>query len=110
MTYAEVVDRQIEAYNAHDVNAFCAWYSEDIEVWTMGETLPSINSISVLKEVYGKKFENPKLHVEIEHRITLGNYVIDRERILGVGDKVGEAVVIYLVKEDRIQKVTIIRP
>jgi hypothetical protein len=109
MKAVDVVDRQVEAYNAHDVEAFSAWYEEDIKVWSMEDTHPNINSLSKLKEVYGKKFENPALHVEISNRITMGSYVIDHEKIQGAGEKPTEAVVIYLVRGNRIQTVTIIR-
>lgn len=109
MTNTEVVDSQVEAYNAHDLEAFCAWYGEDIKIWNLGEAAPFIASMADLKVVYGGKFENKALRTRIVNRIAMGKYVIDHERITGVVPQPAEATVVYEVEGELIRRVYIMR-
>lgn len=109
MTQVEVIARQLECYNAHDLDGFCSWYSETPELRVMGEAEPFIRTQAALREAYGKKFSNPALKVTIANRIVKGRYVIDHERVEGVGDTISEVVVIYFVDDDLIRRVCLIR-
>lgn len=110
MKATDVIDRQVDAYNAHDLDAFCTWYGEDIKIWNLGEPEPFIRSMADLRNVYGKKFENPMLRTQVMNRIVMGKYIVDHERITGIGTAPAEATVIYVVYEDLIQQVHIMRP
>lgn len=110
MTVVEIIDRQVEAYNAHDLDAFCVWYSDDIKIWNLGESVPFIQSMADLRNVYGKKFENPKLRTQIVNRIKMGRYIVDHERITGIGTAPVEATVVYIVEDSLIHQVHIMRP
>jgi hypothetical protein len=96
MTSEEIVQRQLEAYNAHDLEAFAACYSEDIQMFRMPSSEPMIQGKAELKEFYGSnRFMTPTLHAEIVNRIVIGNKVIDHERITGLQKDAFEVVVIY---------------
>jgi len=109
MRQVDVISRQLEAYNAHDLEGFCSWYSDDAELRNMGETEPFIHSKDMLRETYGKKFLNTALAVKIANRIVKGNYVIDHEKVEGIAEKIVEVVVIYEVVDDLIRRVSFIR-
>jgi uncharacterized protein (TIGR02246 family) len=100
---AVAVDRQVEAYNAHDVVAFAACYAEDVVIvdasggeLTRGRTQ--------LAEQYARWFRNnPALRAEIVSRIEIGAFVIDAELLTGTADAPGaqtQAVAIYHVNDD----------
>lgn len=102
-----VIQRQLEAYNRHDLEAFLAAYSPDAQIvkFPSGEIL--IDGIKQMRENYGAWFAaGSTLHAEIANRIVQGNFVIDKERISGMEkDKVVEATAIYQVHESLITKV-----
>ncbi len=96
----DVVKKQVNAYNARDLDAFVSFYHPDAVVYRYpGEILAS--GEREIRERYRMRFdESPALHAEIVNRITLGKYVIDEERITGIdGDDPLYAVVIYEVSD-----------
>jgi hypothetical protein len=105
---ALVVQRQLDAYNAHDIEAFAATYSDEVEVYRMPSTAPTTSGKLKLREFYqNSRFNLPKLHAEILHRSVVGNKVVDHERITGLRDEPYETVVVYLVHDGLIHKVWI---
>jgi hypothetical protein len=111
MSPTELVQRQVEAYNAHDLEAFAATYSDNIQMFRLPATEPSITNKAEFLEFYGaNRFMAPNLHAEIVNRIVLGNKVIDHERITGLPNSPFECVVIYEVQNDLIQRVWSVWP
>ena len=92
-----IVQEQLEAYNARDLERFAATYSGDIRIWRMPATEPSIVGQAQLRETYRKRFESPNLHAQIVNRIATGNKVIDHERVVGIKETPIEAVAVYEV-------------
>lgn len=97
---AAAVDRQVEAYNARDIEAFAACYAEDVVIVdAAGAELT--RGRAKLAEQYGRWFgRNPELHVEIVSRIEIGPFVIDAELVSGTPDGDNQAVAIYRVADD----------
>src|SRR4051812_11428710 len=103
MSPAELVQRQVEAYNAHNLEAFAATYSDSITMIRLPATEPAIKNKADLIDFYGaNRFKAPDLHAEILNRIILGNKIIDHERITGLPNSPFECVVIYEVQNDLI--------
>ena len=103
-----VVLRQLEAYNAHDVEAFAVTYTEDVELYDFPAALREPKGKAGLKIHYAQRFkENPELHASAKDQILSGPYVIHREKVMGLaGQKEAlEVVVIYLVQDGLIRKV-----
>ena len=101
-----VVQRQLEAYNAHDIDAFLATYSPDIELFTLGGDRRS-QGLDAMRARYGKVFKAaPELHCDITHRIAQGKIVIDHEHLTGLpnGGSV-DAIAIYEVRDGKIRRV-----
>lgn len=105
-TPEDIVQQQVNAYNARDLEAFIATYSPEIKIYTHPDTLRSTGHAE-MRKVYGNLFKiAPKLHCEIVNRIALGNFVIDRERVTGLPNgRIINAVAIYEVRDALIQRV-----
>ncbi len=110
MDVADVVQRQLEAYNARDLERFVATYSDDVRIFRMPSIDPAISGKTQLAEVYRKRFSSPSLHADVLARIVLGNKVIDHERVRGIREIAVEAVAIYEVASDLIQTVWFFYP
>jgi hypothetical protein len=106
----DVVQRQLEAYNARDLERFAATYSDDIAIYRMPATQPAILGKDQLRATYRQRFASPHLHAEILSRIVLGSKVIDHERVTGIRDVPLEALAIYEVSEGLIRAVWFFYP
>jgi hypothetical protein len=106
MSAIDVVQRQVEAYNARDLNRFVSAYSETITIFRMPSTEPIISGKVELAKFYStQRFNLPGLRAEIVNRIVLGNKVIDHERICGVRDTPIEIAAVYEVVGELIERV-----
>ena len=110
-TPVDVVQRQLEAYNAHDLGAFMATYSESIRLYRLPNAAAAFESKAAMAEFYGQhRFNLPGLRAEIVNRMVLGNKVVDHERVHGLPEGVIEAVAIYEVVDGLIQTVWFVYP
>lgn len=106
MNAAGVVQRQVEAYNRRDLEAFAALFAEDVQIWRLPATAPALAGRAALRAFYAaERFNRPALHAEILHRHVFGNKVIDHERITGLADAPVEMLAIYEVAAGRIARV-----
>jgi hypothetical protein len=79
----DVVDAQIEAFRARDVERFLTHYADDASV-AMFDGAAMFASKDVMREQYGKLFaDSPDLQVSVASRITAGEFVIDEEHLSG---------------------------
>ncbi|WP_370391367.1 nuclear transport factor 2 family protein [uncultured Winogradskyella sp.] len=103
-----IVQKQLDAYNKRDIDAFMATYSDNIKLYTYPNTLRT-GDRRQMKASYEYLFANtPDLKAEIKNRIVLGNTVIDEEHVIMNGQKF-KAVAIYEVENGLITKVTFIQ-
>ncbi|MCX6048226.1 MAG: nuclear transport factor 2 family protein [Chloroflexi bacterium] len=99
-----VVQRQLEAYNAHDLALFLAQYSEDIRLYRPPAVEPTLVGKAAFGHFYAtQRFNRAHLHAEVVNRIIIGNRVIDHERISGVNAEPFEVAIVYEVVNDQIQ-------
>jgi hypothetical protein len=106
-----IVQRQVDAYNAHDLDSFVHFYSSDAAYVRHGDNSLLFQGHDAIREAYGTLFQNhPAVHVEIANRIALGRFVIDLEHITGRSD-IAEMwiIAIYEVSDDLIRKVWVLR-
>lgn len=107
----EVVQRQVEAYNRRDIDAFVAAYHDEVQVFRLPSTAPAMSGKAALREFYEeKRFNLPHLHAEIRHRIVLGNKVIDQEYVTGIGNQPLEVIAAYEVRDGLITTVWFLSP
>ena len=105
MAAVDIVQRQLEAYNARDLERFASTYADDVAIYRMPALEPAIRGKAQLREVYRDRFSSPSLHAEILARIVLGNKVIDHERVVGIRETPLEALAVYEVEGDFIRTV-----
>lgn len=106
-----VVQEQVDAYNARDLERFIACYAPDAVI------LDSAGAVIYqgeheLREGYGPMLaQNPSLHTEIPTRIHVGDWVVDEEIVTGITAEgfppEMRAVTAYQVVNDKIQRVQI---
>lgn len=105
MTPSELAQEQLDAYNAHDLNRFCAVYSENITVYRLPGTTPVIIGKAAFAQAYAERFKLSALHAEVVQRIAFGDKVIDHERVTGLAENVVEVAAMYQVADGLIQTV-----
>ncbi|QOG00942.1 amidohydrolase family protein [Flavobacterium sp. MDT1-60] len=99
-----LVQRQLNAYNFRNIDAFLEPYAEDVEIYTYPDKLIEKGKAQMRKN-YAAMFDKfPNLHCELIGRIVQGNIVIDKERVQ-FGKKIVEAVAIYHIEKNKIKKV-----
>jgi imidazolonepropionase-like amidohydrolase len=100
-----LIQRQVNAYNARNIDAFLATYSDNIELYNFPDSLIGKDK-QKMRAIYANMFKNvTSLHCEIVERIKLGNTIIDHERVK-FNDKIINAIAIYEVKDGKIVRVT----
>ncbi|MFM2400249.1 MAG: hypothetical protein RL341_2406 [Pseudomonadota bacterium] len=92
------VQRQLDAYNARDLERFIAQYTDDVVVYRLPGAQPVLTGKAAFAEHYRRnRFCLPGLHAELVNRMVFGNKVIDQERVHGVEPEPMEVAAIYEV-------------
>lgn len=111
-TAVMVVQKQLEAYNAKDLEAFVAVFHPEAELYNLGNDTPIAKGKEELLSVYGRLFEqSPNLRSDVVSRMVIGNKVMDYEVITG-RNKQSEPmylVAIYEVEEGLIRRCYFVR-
>jgi hypothetical protein len=82
----EVVQKEIDAYNAQDLDAFVAMYAEDAVVTRGPQKTVWLQGRKAIGEAYGKMFmKYPHCRARIAERKVEGNAVLDHEIVTGRG-------------------------
>ncbi len=104
-----IVQRQVDAYNNRDINAFVATYKEDAVIYEhFGDTVVATGHEAIRRQ-WGQVFiDNPLLQCRVINRICLGNTIVDHEEVSGAYGQQIKAIVVYNVCNNLIQKVWLI--
>lgn len=99
-----VVQRQLDAYNARDLDRLMATYADDALQFEYPATLLASGATQI-RERFAVRFKEPNLHARLLRRIVMGSIVVDHEEVTrtfpeGAG-KV-ELLAIYEVRDGRI--------
>ena len=98
--------RQLDAYNARDLEGFIREYAEDVVVYRLPDPNPVIVGREALAAHYREnRFNRPELHATLVIRLVFRNKVIDQELIVGVPGAPLEVAAIYEVSDRGICKV-----
>lgn len=103
---ASVVQRQLEAYNARDVDAILATYAPDAQQFEFPDKLLATGAAQ-LRERFAARFQEPNLHAQLLSRTVLGNKVIDHEQVTRTfpeGPGKIQLIAIYEVQAGKIAK------
>jgi hypothetical protein len=99
-----VVQNQLDAYNAHDVDALVASYADDAKLFEHPATLLASGTVQ-LRERFSLRLQEPNLHARLLKRMVMGNFVVDHELVTGAfpeGPGTVELIATYEVVSGRI--------
>lgn len=108
-TPAAVVQRQLDAYNARDLDALLATYAPDARQYEHPGKLMA-NGAADIRERMAVRFAEPNLHARLMQRVVMGNIVIDHEEVTRTfpeGAGTVEMVAIYEVVGGRIASASV---
>lgn len=106
----DMVQGQLDAYNARDIDRFMACYTDDVVIEDADGNV-TMQGQETMRAHYGAMFAKyPELHCNLVNRIRIGEHVIDEERVTGRGPAEVHAVAIYrLAADGRIARVRFLR-
>lgn len=108
-TPREIVAEQLIAYNARDLEAYCALFAADATMRLLnGKEIA--RGMEALRAYYRVRFSNPNLHCTVIARTALGDHVIDHEQVVGIAEQTLEVIAIYEVRGALIRSVNFIWP
>ena len=100
-----VVQRQLDAYNAKDIDAWLNTYAPDAKQFELGGKLLAEGHAQIRTRTE-QRFSEPNLHVRLIRREVMGNVVIDYEDVMRTfpeGAGCIELVCVYVVEHGKIQ-------
>jgi len=105
-TPTDVVQAQLDAYNAHDVAALVAIYADDVRQFQHRDTLLAEGSAQIAAR-FTARFAASRPQARLLNRIACGKLVIDHEVVTSVTDQgtmEQELVATYEVVDGRIAR------
>jgi hypothetical protein len=100
------VQKQLEAYNARDMEDFMQWWAYDCEYYEFPSRLLA-SGTSEIRERHVARFSETNLYGKLVKRISVGNMVIDQEvvtRTFPEGPGEIDVIAIYEVENGKIAK------
>jgi len=109
MSPADVVQRQLEAYNAQDLDGFCVCFAKDCVIADLNGAI-SQEGLGQIRERYAATFAQvPANKASIVSRMAVGDVVIDHEIVQRSRKLRIEAIAIYTVRDGLISRVDFVR-
>lgn len=105
-----VVQQQLDAYNAHDLDAWLATYAADACQYQHPATLLARGHAEIRQRAIAR-FAEPDLHARLLHRQVLGQVVIDHEMVrcnFVEGPGHIELLCLYTVEEGKISSASFV--
>lgn len=103
---AAPVQKQLEAYNARDIDAFMKWWADDCEYYEFPSRLLA-DGAAEIRERHVVRFQEPNLFGLLINRLSVANLVIDQEtvtRTFPEGPGEVDVIAIYEVENGKIAK------
>ena len=102
----DLVQAQLDAYNAQDLDAYCAFFADDIQVGDLNKP-PHTSDIETYRKNYAGVFAKfPENKAELLNRIVVGPTVIDHEKVIrSPGGETFEVIAIYTLADGKIARV-----
>lgn len=98
-----IVERQLDAYNTHDLEAFVNTYAADVRIDRRDGS--QIIGREALRDAYADQFSAGRCRAEIAARMAEGDWVIDHEMAHGLADEPIRVLVAYRVRGGLIDRV-----
>jgi hypothetical protein len=101
-----IVQCQLDAYNAKDIDAFMACWAQDAKIYAHPDTLLA-DGAAAIRARHELRFREPNLFGRLVQRMSAGNTVVDREvvtRTFPEGPGQVDVIAIYELAEGRITR------
>lgn len=110
ITPAAVAQAQLDAYNAQDLDAFCAQFRDDVRVADLNGAI-TVDGMAAYRAKYAQLFADfPANRVTLLGRMAVGDVVIDHERVLRAPTaEPFEVIAIYTVVAGKIARVDFVK-
>lgn len=105
-TAEQLIQRQLDAYNARDLEALLACYAPDAEQFALHGARLARSHVE-MRPRFAARFAEPNLHATLLQRTVMGNVVVDHERIartFAEGPGTLDMLCIYEVVDGLIQR------
>lgn len=111
-TPEDIVQRQLDAFNAHDLDALLPLFDADVVIIDLVDGSEVLRGIDAFRERYVAVFrDRPQVHAHLVGRVMLGTFVVDRERLTdGDGSEAEDALAIYEVDGEVVTRMWFIEP
>ena len=107
-TPESLVQQQVNAYNAHNMEAFLETYSDSTEIGDF-QGMRLAKGKEQMRKVYAPLFvPSSSIHTQIVNRLVQGRFVIDKEHVTGMGPAI-DGLVIYEIQKGKIIKAQFIQ-
>jgi hypothetical protein len=108
----DVVQRQLDAFNDHDLEAFLPLFAEDVVIHDLVDGSVVLRGIAAFRDRYERVFDQrPLVKAELAGRLSLGSFVVDRELLTDGDDHPPEdALAIYEVEGAVVTRMWFIEP
>ncbi|MCX7281387.1 MAG: nuclear transport factor 2 family protein [Alphaproteobacteria bacterium] len=106
MSNLDTAQKQLDAYNAQDLDTYVSYFTEDCIVSGLNGT-PTETSREAIKARYVKAFAQfPQNKAELKNRIVIGNTIVDHELVIRYpGGEQFEIIAIYTFRDGLIARV-----
>jgi uncharacterized protein (TIGR02246 family) len=106
MKTIDIIQKQLDAYNAQDLDAYVGYFAEDCVVSGLNGS-PSETSRDAIRARYAKAFAQfPENKAVLKNRIAVGDTVVDHELVIRKpGGEEFEIIAIYSFKDGLISRV-----
>jgi imidazolonepropionase-like amidohydrolase len=100
-----LVQQQLNGYNARNIDAFLAPYSDSVALYNFNGKLLTKGKEQLRKQYSGYFDKSPDLHCQILNRMVQGNTVIDQENVTITGRKPFGGIAVYIIEHGKISTV-----
>ncbi len=106
MSNVFIAQKQLDAYNAQDLDTYVSYFADDCVVSGLNGT-PTETSRAAIRARYAKAFAQfPQNKAELKNRIAVGNTVVDHEKVIRApGGEEFEIIAIYTFRDGLIARV-----
>ncbi|MEI7791630.1 MAG: nuclear transport factor 2 family protein [Alphaproteobacteria bacterium] len=106
MSNLDIAQKQLDAYNAQDLDTYVSYFTEDCIVSGLNG-MPTETTREAIKARYAKAFAQfPQNKAELKNRIVVGNTIVDHEMVIrSPGGEQFEIIAIYTFRDGLIARV-----
>jgi hypothetical protein len=106
LSNVDLVQAQLEAYNAQDLDAYCGFFTEDVLVADLNGAVTT-RGVAAYRARYDGVFRQfPQNKAKLLNRMATGSIVIDHERVVrSPGGETFEVIAIYTLADGKIARV-----